>query len=225
MRTIKMFKLLPFIALVIALLIPALAALVRAQDKSACRVKVRIVNFNWANSSERVYDRLSTYQTEWWLKEGRKKFPGVCITTTSGEADYLLSWSENFETSNYTYQVPKTETTHHSGTINTTSSGTATSSSGTVYTSGSGSGTYSGTSTRTTYEDKQGEINTQYVVAYVHKLTDKVIEIDVNGRKENGKEAEKIPAFMSRHKGQWRWSKPDKDAFEKAIKFVAGQAK
>jgi hypothetical protein len=134
-------------------------------------------------------------------------------------ADYLLAWAETSEAFTYTYTVPKTETTEHQGTVNTTTTST-----GTLDTANT-SGTFRGTSARTTYENKQGERSVWYVNAFVHRLIDKPVEIDVNGRKELGKAAEKLPAFISKHKGQWRWSKPDKDAFEKALKFVAGQAK
>jgi len=33
------------------------------------------------------------------------------------------------------------------------------------------------------------------------------------------------PIFVAKHKGQWRWSKPDKGAFEKALKFIEKQSK
>jgi hypothetical protein len=86
-----------------------------------------------------------------------------------------------------------------------------------VYTSGGG--TYSGTSTKTTYETKQGEWPVTYVNAFVHKLVD----VEVDGQRK--KKPEGIPSFVAKHKGQWRWSKPDKDAFEKSLKFIQKQLK
>lgn len=177
-----------------------------------CRVRVRIVGFDWQNPSSHTLDKLSANQLDWWLKEGQKKFPGVCLTTTPGVADYIVRWSETSEDRTYTYTVPKRETTQHSGTVNATSTGTSsTGGSSTVYTTG----TYNGTSTTTTYEKKQEEYSIWYVVAGVHRMS------EVNGQKE----IVNLPVFITKHKGQWRWSKPDKDALAKSLKYIAGQVK
>jgi hypothetical protein len=71
-----------------------------------------------------------------------------------------------------------------------------------------GVGTYSGTSTTTTDERREGEWPVTYVNAAVFK---------------NG--GDDIPLFVSKHKGQWRWSKPDKDAFVKSLEFINKQLK
>lgn len=156
-----------------------------------------------------MLDRLSPNQTEWWLKEGQKKFPGVCITTTPGEADYVIFWTATQETTNHSYTVPKTETTYHSGTVNSTS--TSTGSLDSVNTSG----TYNGTSTKTTYETRGYEWTNTYVNAFVHKT------VTVEGKKT----IEKLPLSIAKHRGQWRWSKPDKDSLVKSLEFINKQIK
>lgn len=76
--------------------------------------------------------------------------------------------------------------------------------SGTVYAGGS-SGTYNGTTTTTTYSNQQGQWHRMYVNAGVYKPDTK------------------MPVFFSKHVGRLRWSKPDKDAFEDALKFIQKQ--
>jgi hypothetical protein len=51
--------------------------------------------------------------------------------------------------------------------------------------------------------------------AFVHKV------IEVDGKKD----IDRLPLFTAQHKGQWRWSKPDKDAFVKAMEFIQKQLK
>ena len=79
----------------------------------------------------------------------------------------------------------------------------------------SGSGTYHGTSTKTTYEEKKYEHTTLFIKAFVHNV------IEVDGKKD----IDRLPLFTAQHKGQWRWSKPDKDAFVKAMEFIQKQLK
>jgi hypothetical protein len=206
MKTIRRIAL----AVLLALLF---AAGVKAQDPPACKVKVRILAFKWEDSREFRHDVMSPDQTEWWIKEGQKKFPNVCIVTTSGEADYLIAWTATSETATHSYTVPKTETTVHSGTVNATSTTTGPLGSTDTY------GTYRGTSTRTTYEKKEYEWTNSYVVAHVHKTVD----VEVDGQKR--KRIEKPPVFTAQHRGQWRWSLPDKDALKKAMEFIQKQLK
>jgi hypothetical protein len=160
MKTIRRVAL----AIVIALIF---VAGVNAQD--SCKVKVLIAAFNWNNADDYRKDFMSLNQTDWWLKEGQKKFPGICITTEKNEADYLIAWTATESSDKYTYTVPKTETTEHRGTVNTNSSSRSTSSPDTVHSSGCG--TYRGTSTTTTYERKEGEWPVVYVNAFVHRMT------------------------------------------------------
>jgi len=198
------------IALAVALALIFVAG-VNAQD--TCRVKVLIATFNWNNADEYRKDFMSPNQTDWWLKDGKKKFPGVCITTEKNEADYLIAWTATESADKYTYTVPHTETTQHQGTVNTNSSSRSTSSPETVYSSGSG--TYRGTSTTTTYERKDGEWPVVYVNAFVHRMT----------KDGSDKPYVKTPLFMTKHKGQWRWSKPDKDSFVRLLEFINKQLK
>jgi hypothetical protein len=170
---------------------------VNAQD--TCKVKVLIAAFNWNNADEYRKDFMSPNQTDWWLKEGQKKFPGVCITTEKNEADYLIAWTAMQDSETYYYTTPKTSTTQHSGT---------------VYGPG-GVGGYSGTSTTTTDERQKGEWQVVYVNAFVHRMT----------KDGSDKPYVKTPLFMTKHKGQWRWSKPDKDGFVKAMEFIQKQLK
>jgi hypothetical protein len=152
---------------------------------------------------------MSPNQTEWWLKEGQKKFPGICITTEKNEADYLIAWTATESADTYTYTVPKTETTEHRGTINTTSTST-----GSIDSTNT-TGIYRGTSTTTTYENRQGEWPVVYVNAFVHRMT----------KDGSDKPYVRTPLFVSKHKGQWRWSKPDKDGFVKSLEFINKQMK
>src|SRR5262249_16267272 len=158
-------------------------------------------------------DFMSPDQTEWWLKEGSKKFPGICITSTPNVSSYVIVWTAAEETTVSSYRVPKTETTRHQGTVNTNSTSRSTTSTDTVYSSGSG--TYHCTSTKTTYEEKKYEHTTLFIKAFVHKV------IEVDGKKN----IDRLPLFTAQHKGQWRWSKPDKDAFAKAMEFIQKQLK
>lgn len=196
-------------------LLTSLIQAILAQDgknkTSACRVRIQVVGFNWENPSSTTPDSLSYNQLRWWLKDGQKKFPKVCLTTSHEKADYVFYWAETVETSTYTYRAPKVEsTTQHRGTINTTTTSTSNPGNGANTT-----GTYNGTSTKTTYEDKQTEQSTWHVRAALRKMT------EVDGKKQ----PEKIPLFVTRHEGNWRWSKPDKDALEKAVKFIDKQVK
>jgi len=128
-------------------------------------------------------------------------------------SSYVIVWTAAEETTVSSYRVPKTETTRHQGTVNTNSTSRSTTSTDTVYSSGSG--TYHGTSTKTTYEEKKYEHTTLFIKAFVHKV------IEVDGKKN----IDRLPLFTAQHKGQWRWSKPDKDAFAKAMEFIQKQLK
>ncbi len=185
------------IALAIAMAL-IFAAGVNAQD--TCRVKVVVAAVNWDNTGEPRFGVMTANQIEWWRSEGQKKYPNICLTSDKDEADYGIAWKATQSADTYTYTVPKTSTTEHRGTVNATS--TSTGSLETVNTNG----TYRGTSSTTTYETKQGEWPVTYVNAAVFK---------------NG--GEDIPMFVAKHKGQWRWSKPDKDALEKSLKFIQKQ--
>lgn len=77
--------------------------------------------------------------------------------------------------------------------------------SGSVRTDSGDKATYEGTST--TYQTR--EWHHWWVEANLFKL-------------ESGKP---LPVFKAEHHGRWRWSKPDKDAFEKALKRVRDMAK
>lgn len=184
------------------------AVRVQAQDakNEGCRAHVLVMDRSAFRAS------LSADQLKWWLEEGQKKFKGVCLATSLETADYVVFWAEKSENYTYEYNVPKTETTQHTGTVNGTSTGTSsTGTSNTVYTSG----TYSGTSTKTTYEKEQTEVTIRYVVATVHKT----------GLMGGQKEIAELPVFVSEHKGQWRWSKPDKDALVKSLRYIARETK
>jgi len=173
-------------------LAPIFVAGVNAQD--TCRVKVLIAAFNWNNADEYRKDFMSPNQTDWWLKEGQNKFPGVCVTTEKNEADYLIAWTATESADKYIYTVPKTETTNSTVV-------------GDIF--------LSGTSTKTTYETKQGVWPVVYVNAFVHRMT----------KDGSDKPYVKTPLFVSQYKGQWKWSKPNKDAFEKSLKFIQKQLK
>lgn len=200
------------ITLAIALVL-IFAAGVNAQD--TCKVKVRIMAFKWDNSKEVRYDILTAEQLDWWNKEGQKKFPKICITTEKGVADYLLAWTSTAETKTWTYTAPVTSTTQTNGTVNATSTQIG-NGGGTVYTNGS----YSGTSSTTTYEQRQSEWTYTYANAFVSRLGP---PIEVDGEKM--RKVDGLPIHVEKHRGQWRWSKPDKDAFEKAMEFINKQLK
>lgn len=166
---------------------------------SSCRIRVRIINFVWGNPDTFRYDSLSANQLDWWLKDGQKKFPDICITTEKGISDYVIAWTSTESMYTFTYTAPSISTTEHQGRVITTN----------------GSGTYSGTSETITYESKQGNRVITFVNASVHKTTGELGERKIVN----------LPIFVARNKGQWRWSKPDKDAFEKALKVIAKRDK
>lgn len=165
----------------------------------SCRVKVVVAAVNWDGSGEPQFGRMTSNQIQWWRKEGQKKFPKICLVSSKDESDYGVAWQFLQSADKYTYTVPNTTTTQHSGTVNGTTTQIGSNPTNT-------SGTYSGTSTTTTYETHSGEWPVTYVNAAVFK----------NGGSD-------IPIFVSKHKGQWRWSKPDKDAFRKSLEFINKQ--
>lgn len=86
----------------------------------------------------------------------------------------------------------------------TTTVPVTTASSGTVTTSDGRTATYSGTTT--TNQIQQQEWNHWFVNAKLFKVAaDKLQQPEV---------------FRTKQHGRWRWSKPDKDAFEQAIKSL-----
>src|SRR5262245_45158730 len=72
-------------------IIIALALTIGANAQDTCKVKVRIASFNWDGSGEPRLDQMTPNQIEWWIKEGQKKFPKICITTENGAADYMIA--------------------------------------------------------------------------------------------------------------------------------------
>jgi hypothetical protein len=177
------------------------AAGVSAQDESkgACQVKVVVARVNWDGGGDPQFGRMSNDQIQWWWKDGQKKFPKICLVYNKDEADYAVAWKSLQGADKYSYRVPKTETTYHSGTVNGTATQIGSNPTNT-------SGTYSGTSTTTTYEKREGEWPVVYVNAAVYH-----------------NDGPDMPVFITKHKGQWRWSKPDKDAFQKALEWINKQ--
>jgi hypothetical protein len=186
------------------LFLMAFVAGVNAQD-STCQVKIVVAARAWDGTGESQFGRMSNDQIQWWIKDGQKKYPKFCLVQTRDEADYSVVWMANQTTQTYYYTIPKTETTYHTGTVNGTTTQIGSSP---TYTNG----TYSGTSTTTTNETRQGEWPITFVNAAVYKVG------GTNGVKV-------MPSFITRHKGQWRWSKPDKDAFQKSLEWINKQLK
>jgi hypothetical protein len=202
-----MRRTLTFPACIVFLFLSGLS--VQSQENKAASAhggcsKLHVIGGDWNNPAARYPNKFSATQMQWWTKDGQKKFKNVCLVSRLEDADYVFMWAEQWRDYNQQITVPKTTTTQHTGTVDTTST-----------TGASTSGTYRGTSTTTTYEKESYEYAVQRVMAYLYNT-----EI-VDGTRK----IVMIPIFSSDHKGQWRWSKPDKDAFIDALKFIAKQAK
>jgi len=167
-----------------------------------CRIHLFAVSRDWDNPERQRGDSLSAQQLKWWLKDGQKKFKDVCLVSRPDEADYFFFWAEKWQNHQAEIITPKTTTTEHSGTVTTTSTN------GSMTT-----GTYHGTSSTTTNETTTYDYATQYVSAYVYKVE------TIEGKRQ----LRSIPVFRANHKGQLRWSKPDKDVLVDAVKYLARQ--
>jgi hypothetical protein len=134
-----------------------------------------------------------------WLKtvskeiEKGKRQTKFLITKQRENADYILFWTQAQGFIPYVTYVPRTETTTSkvSGTYST------------IETSGYGFGTITGNIvvTRTYYEAQSNEW--QFVDA---SLT----VFDKSGKN----------VYETKHRGNWRWSKPEKDCLEDALKYL-----
>lgn len=172
-----------------------------APSQTGC-TKLLVMAGNWNRPEVHIPNRFSPAQMKWWLNEGQKKFKNVCLALRIEDADYVFLWAQQWRDHNQQIVVPKTTTTQHSGTVNTSSTnGTST------------SGTYQGTSSTTTYENESYEYTEQRATAYLYK-TEGVDE---------KRQVMEIPIFTSNHKGYWSRSKPDKDVLVDALKYISKQ--
>ncbi|HYX30887.1 MAG TPA: hypothetical protein VE863_20280 [Pyrinomonadaceae bacterium] len=178
-----------------------------AYSQEQCRTRVFVINYAWDNPQAQVLSRLSNEQLNWWLKEGKKDFKNICITTDPKVADYIFSWTEKWQDVKTEITVPKTTVSQQSGTVNGTSVGTG----GVVTTTG----TYHGTTTTTTNENIPYQYSVEYVGGYLYKIE------TVEGKRH----VSETPVFLSQHKGQMRWSKPEKDVFVDALKHIKKETK
>jgi len=130
----------------------------------------------------------------WYKKNARKKFPKLCATAQVAAADYLIAYANSSYTVPYSFNIPIPKTTYYSGTTSGYS--------GTGYVSG----TYSGYSTTTQNQTYSGSRNQWdvYAVVYPNKPNSTIV-------------------YNTKHTGRWRWSKPDKDSFLDALKFLKDQ--
>jgi hypothetical protein len=172
---------------------------------SNCYAHILVISRDWNNPERFQFNNLSTAQVKWWLNEGQKKFKGVCLALKVEDADYVLIWSQRWQTNKSEISMPVTTTSQQSGNVTVTSINGA----GVTNTSG----TYRGTTTTTTYENTPYEYTVQYVAATLHRTE------EVGGRKQ----VAQIPVFISDHKGYWNHAKPDKDILVDSVKFIAQQ--
>jgi len=193
------------LSLWVLLLIPA-GAIAQAQT-TACHTRVLVVSRNWDNPERFELNSLSTKQMEWWLKDGKKKYQGICLAYKPEVADYVFIWTQKWQTNTGEISLPKTTTSQQSGTV------TVTSINGEGVTNTTG--TYRGTTSTTTSENTPYEYTVQYVAASLHRTE------EIAGRKQ----VSPLPVFMSSHKGYWRKAKPDKDVLADAMKFIAQQSR
>jgi hypothetical protein len=173
---------------------------------SNCYAHILVISRDWNNPERFQFNNLSTAQVKWWLGDGQKKFKGVCLALKVEDADYVLIWSQRWQTNKSEISMPVTTTSQQTGTVTVTSINGA----GVTNTSGTYRGT---TTTTTTYENTPYEYTVQYVAASLHRTE------EIAGRKQ----VSPLPVFMSNHKGYWRKAKPDKDVLADAMKFIAQQ--
>ncbi|MBI4165276.1 MAG: hypothetical protein HY508_06025 [Acidobacteria bacterium] len=158
-----------------------------------------------------------------WIEEykkrglGNKAKPRFWFTRHKANANYVFIWTQAQGSTPYIYYVPRTETE----TVRTTGAY-----SGTVEKSDSSrpgsrrrgsqssepdqaSGTFQGTVEvkKTTQQEMEGSVN----------FTDAVLTV------WDSRSGEKI--HETRHRGKLRWSKPEKDCLEDALKFLHGERK
>jgi hypothetical protein len=81
------------------------------------------------------------------------------------------------------------------------------------------------TPTTATTTHHPGTNTSQTTINHGQQQEKAVIFVDANARKLTHTDGSitfsKMPDHAVRHKGQWLWSKPDKDAFEKLIRAIA----
>jgi hypothetical protein len=171
-------------------------------DKSknaSCRAyfAVKWLDFNDPNTETMA--TMSSEQLEWWLKHKEKEFLGLCPTTSMDRASYVIHFIANSEVRQYQYDVPKTETTYHNGTVNANTSSIDGSSSNTT-------GTYSGTSRTTHYEKETREW--------------KIVRVGMGVRRVKDGVHDDYPIHVAEKTGEWRWATPEKDLLVNALKFI-----
>ncbi len=74
-------------------------------------VKVLVTHCEWSQPQVCQDNSLSGNQMEWWLKEGKKKFPNVQLVEDRDSADWVLAWAAT----STEYQTPITATSTTTG--------------------------------------------------------------------------------------------------------------
>jgi hypothetical protein len=164
---------------------------------SDCKIRIAIVNFDWEDNKTIRRGYLTNDMLKWWEKDGKNQYPGVCLTRTSQNAQYILFWSDSVYRFTYNYTTPQTSTTTESGT-----------GSATVYSGGrtaTAHGSYNGQSQTTTYVNQQGQGAHWYLRGVLGSLD------------SNGKIAR---IYDKKHVGRFRWSNPDRDTLKDALKEI-----
>jgi hypothetical protein len=153
--------------------------------------------------------RMSKEQEEWWRKKGARKYRGVCLNPE--KATYWIVWTTEVQT--VEVDAPKVRTA-----ITTTQVpavvGTPAMSGGKQI-SPAPVGTATTTSTTVWTEHRTEKRSYEYASLFVFTTDGKPVS--------QGGQLVTPPAFYSEHVGQWIWSKPTKDAFEDALKFMTSR--
>ena len=123
--------------------------------------------------------------------KAKRKLFGV---QNRASADYIILWTAAQGFRPYMYYVPRTETETHTVTGGYSTYGSA----------GQSQGTFSGT----VNVEKQ----------YYQQQSGQWPFVDVLLQVYDARTSQKI--FETHHQGNWRWSKPDKDCLDEALKFL-----
>ena len=198
------------------LLLPKEVAEERKQAEADCpgcpRIFITYINSDsgevedWAlTDAQRKWIR--KYKEKGWKGKGKPRF---WFTNHKANADFLFIWTQAEGSKPYIYYVPRTETETqrttgtYSGTVEKSDDSRSSRRSRQSSEPDRTSGTFQGTVQveKKSTEEKQ---STVYFVDAVLTIWDA----------QSGKKLHEV-----RNRGKWRWSKPQKDCLEDAIKYL-----
>lgn len=153
--------------------------------------------------------RLSEEQGEWWQKKGSKKYQSACLDLA--KATYWIVWTS--ETESVEVDVPKVQsaitTTQVPAVVGTPAM------QGGRQISPAPVGTATATSTAVWTENRTETRSYEHASLFVFATDGKPLP--------DGGQLVSAPVYYSKHVGKWIWSKPTRDVFEDALKFIIGR--